>query len=225
MTNLGDMAAESSRFAADPAATSVSRADARANRERIVEAARAVLVTKGLTAPMSVVARRAGVGVATLYRHFPTRTSLITEVFTDQVEACAGAVDEGLADADPWRGFCRTVTALAGMQVSDRGFTAAFLTEFPDAVDLDRQRAEALRRFDELVERAKKAGRLRADFHREDLVLVLMANDGLVSAEPPTAAAASRRFIAYLLQSFRADNAAPLPPPVPLAHEHPRVHR
>uniref|UniRef100_UPI0012925D24 TetR/AcrR family transcriptional regulator n=1 Tax=Streptomyces sp. E5N91 TaxID=1851996 RepID=UPI0012925D24 len=74
------------------------RADARRNRERVLEAAREVFSARGVDAPMSAVARRAGVGVATLYRRFPTRSSLVAAAFDDQLTVCAAAFDEALAD-------------------------------------------------------------------------------------------------------------------------------
>src|SRR5256885_15101728 len=85
------------------------RSDARDNRERILEAARAVFATDGLNVPMREIARRAGVGPATLYRHFPTKQMLATEAFTDQASACRAIVDEGLADPDRWHGFCLVI--------------------------------------------------------------------------------------------------------------------
>ncbi|MEU1388450.1 MULTISPECIES: helix-turn-helix domain-containing protein [unclassified Nonomuraea] len=198
------------------------RADARHNRARILEAARETFARRGLDVPMVAIARRAGVGVATLYRRFPSRESLITEVFADELAACASVVDEALADPDPWHGFCGAIEKVCAMQVADRGFTDAFLTAFPDAVDYERTRERAERGFAEVVRRAKAAGRLRADFASADLVLLLRANCGIVAGAGAGegVAAASRRLVAYLLQSFRADHAEPLPPPPPLTLGH-----
>jgi len=199
------------------------RADARHNRERILEAAREAFSTRGLDVPMAVIARRAGVGVATLYRRFPTRESLIGEVFIEQFTECASVVDAALADPDPWRGFRTVVEKLCAAQMASRGFAAAFLAAFPDAIDFERQRIRTERGFAALTRRAQEAGRLRADFHPSDLALVLMANNGITAESPEAAAAASRRLVAYLLQAFRADRAAPagpLPPPAPVGFHH-----
>ncbi|GAA3235384.1 TetR/AcrR family transcriptional regulator [Nonomuraea helvata] len=194
----------------------VLRADARHNRVRILEAARESFATRGLDVPMAAIARRAGVGVATLYRRFPSRESLITEVFGDELATCASVVDEALADPDPWRGFCSMIEKVCAMQVADRGFTEAFLTAFPDAIDYERTRMRAEQGFAEVMRRAKAAGRLRADFDLADLTLVLKANCGVATGTSQAAAAASRRLVAYLLQSFRAEHAEPLPPAPPL---------
>jgi AcrR family transcriptional regulator len=81
------------------------RSDARDNRELILDAARRIFAAEGLDVPMREIARRAGVGPATLYRRFPTKEKLITEAFTGQIRTCHAIVDEGLADPDPWHGF------------------------------------------------------------------------------------------------------------------------
>ncbi|MER5455211.1 helix-turn-helix domain-containing protein [Micromonospora sp. NPDC002389] len=191
------------------------RADARQNRDRIVEVAGALFAERGLDVPMAAIARRAGVGVATLYRRFPTKESLVAEVFADQFAACVSVVDEALADPDPWRGFCTLVEKVCAMQAVDRGFSAAVVASLPHAIDLDRERERGLRGFAELVRRAKAAGRLRPDFSEDDLVLLLMANGGIVAHSADAALAASRRLVAYLLTSFAGDG--PLPPPVALS--------
>ncbi|WP_150255483.1 TetR/AcrR family transcriptional regulator [Nocardiopsis deserti] len=178
------------------------RADALHNRHRIVEAARAAFSERGIDVPMSAIARRAGVGIATLYRRFPTRESLVTEVFADQLSDCASHVDDALADPDPWRGFCTAVERVCEMQAADRGFTGAFLTAFPGAVPFEEKRERAERGLTELIRRAKAAGRLRPDFALEDLTLLILANCGAASGPPEAAAASSRRLVAYLLQSF-----------------------
>lgn len=190
------------------------RADARHNRDRIVASARETFAAVGLAVSMTEIARRAGVGVATLYRRFPTKESLVTEVFADQMEACTAVVHEALDDADPWHGFCRVVAKLCEMQARDRGFSAAFLSAFPDAVSVDEKRARAEEAFADLVARAKAAGRLRPDFTTDDLTLVLMANNGLVTDSVDEAVAATRRLVAYFVQAFQARD--PLPPPVQL---------
>ncbi|RFU83450.1 TetR/AcrR family transcriptional regulator [Streptomyces triticagri] len=196
------------------------RADARHNRERLLDAARELFAERGLDVPMAAVARRAGVGMATLYRRFPTRAALVTEVFTDQLTDCASVVDEALADPDAWRGFRTVVENVCAMHTQDRGFTMAFLSEFPDAYDFTREQERAERGLTALADRAQRAGALRADFHPSDLVLVLMANSGLAAPSQEAKEIASRRLVALLLRSFAATPEAadaPLPPPASVA--------
>lgn len=189
------------------------RADAERNRERIVAAAREVFAERGLAAPLDEVARRAGVGVATLYRRFPTRADLISGVFETKMAAYADSVERALADPDPWSGFCAHIEAMCAMQAEDRGVTDVLTMTFPTHRRFEAARARAHEGFVELVDRAKATGRLRADFVAEDLVMLLMANAGVVNATGDAAPQTWRRLVAYLLQAFAATGAAPLPDP------------
>ncbi|MFD3824331.1 TetR/AcrR family transcriptional regulator [Streptomyces sp. NPDC058625] len=206
-----------------PAAAAELRADARHNRDRILEAAREAFTTQGIDVPLTAIARRAGVGAATLYRRFPTRASLVTEAFAEQLARCVTLLDEALEDPDPWHGFCSAIEKVCVMQATDRGFTAAFLSQFPDTVDYEREHTRAENGLAQLVRRAKDAGQLRDDFDPADITLLLLANSGIVGESQQVSLAASRRLVAYLLQSFRAGHAALLPPPPPLALHH--IHR
>ncbi len=184
------------------------RSDARYNREHILDAAREVFATEGLNAPMREVARRAGVGPATLYRHFPTKEVLATEAFAGQMLLCETIVEEGLADPDPWHGFCSVIERICELHARDRGFTAAFTSVFPHAVDFAARREKTLGLVAKLARKAKRSGRLRRDFVLDDLVLVLMANGGIQASSPATRAAASRRFAEIVIRAFQAS-----PPP------------
>ncbi len=193
------------------------RSDARDNRERILAVTAATFAARGLDVAMREIARRAQVGPATLYRHFPTKEALVTEVFTGQMAACTAIVDDALADPDPWRGFCRVIEQVCELHARDRGFTAAFVSAFPRAIDFAAARERALGKVAELARRAKAAGKLRPDFVLDDLIIVLMANGGLRTTSPAAAAAASRRLAALLIQGLRAGPAIPpLPPAVRL---------
>jgi AcrR family transcriptional regulator len=76
------------------------RADAQRNRQTVLAAAAEVFVTSGVDAPIRQIAAQAGVGMATIYRHFPTRADLVTAVYRHQIEACAEAGPNLLASAD-----------------------------------------------------------------------------------------------------------------------------
>jgi AcrR family transcriptional regulator len=194
------------------------RSDARDNRDLILDAARAAVAAEGLTVPMREIARRAGVGQATLYRRFPTKQALVTEAFKEQMGACHAIVDEGAADPDPWHGFCQLIEKICELHTLNQGFTAAFMSAFPDVTDFAADREYALRATAELARRAKEAGRLRPDFVLDDLILMLMANSGIRAASPAARVAASLRFAALAIRSFQASPAAsPLPPAARLA--------
>ncbi|MFJ4621717.1 TetR/AcrR family transcriptional regulator [Streptomyces sp. NPDC088812] len=190
------------------------RSDARDNRVRILDAARAVFGEEGLSAPMREVARQASVGPATLYRHFPTKHALIVETFAEQRRACRSAVRDALADPDPWHGFRSLVERICELHAHSRGFADAFITAFPEAMDFAADREQALRAVGELARRTQMTGQLRPDFVVDDLILMLMAHRGLHETPRATRVTASRRFAAYLIEAFRAapETAAPTPP-------------
>ena len=189
------------------------RADARLNRERVIQAAREVFAEQGLDASTNEIARRAGVGVATLFRRFPTRDDLVAATFADKMRAYVDAIDDALADPDPWHGFCAYIERVCRMQADDRGFADVLTLTFPTAKAFERERTQTMAGLTELLGRAQAAGRLRTDFVHQDVPLILMANAGVVAATRDTAPDAWRRVVGYLIQSFAADAAHPLPDP------------
>lgn len=180
------------------------RADAQDNRERILDAARAVFAAEGLQAPMREIARRAGVSPATVYRHFPSKTDLAHAVYLDQSRMCRAIVDDGLADPDPWHGFQRMIEQVFDLHARDRGFPTAFASAFPDALDFAADRNVSLQGVAELARRAKATGHLRPDFTLNDLVLVMVAHRGLRAGSPDAHLAASRRFAKLTISAFEA---------------------
>jgi AcrR family transcriptional regulator len=180
------------------------RCDAAGNRERILDAARALFAAKGLSVPVREIARSAGVGPATVYRHFPTKEMLASAAFSDQLHACHAIIDEGLAESDPWRGFSLVIEKICELHARNWGFTAAFRSAFPHAMDFAADRDYSLRSIARLAGRAQETGRLRPDFVVDDLVLVIMANNGIYATSPAARVAASRRFAALAIQAFQA---------------------
>lgn len=199
------------------------RSDALHNRRRILDTAQAAFLESGIEVSMTEIARRAGVGIATLYRHFPHKDSLINEAFHGQLNTCIAGLDEASADPDPWRGFCVFIEELCAMQALDRGFKAVFRAAFVSGGLFEQERIRAENTFAELVHRAKAAGKLRPDFVRDDLTLVIMANSGITADSEQDALAASRRLAAYLIQAFRATPERRPLPPIPRLGPHPAL--
>jgi AcrR family transcriptional regulator len=191
------------------------RVDAERNRQRVVAAARDAFAEHGIEVPMEEIARRAGVGVGTLYRRYPTRGDLIAAAFEEKMSAYAEAARQALADPDPWHGFRVYVERICAMQAGDRGFTTVLTLTFPTAKQFEADRDRAFADFATLVERAKATGSLRADFVTEDLPMFLMANAGVLSATADAAPDVWRRLVGYLIQACAAPAARPLPDPPP----------
>src|SRR5437588_4881177 len=159
---------------ADPApGPSWLRADAADNRRRILDAARAVFAERGIDAPLDEIARRAGVGNATLYRRFPTRDLLVAAVFEARVAEYADAATEALRAPDPWAGFCQFAQRVFAMQAADRGLSDVLTMTARTTQQLEELRERAYTDFAELVRRAQTAGELRADFVPEDFILLV----------------------------------------------------
>jgi AcrR family transcriptional regulator len=189
------------------------RADAARNREALVVAAREVMGAQGLDAPFDEIARRAGIGNATLYRRFPRRIDLIAAVFADRMAEHAAAVDDALAAADAWAGFCGYVEKAAAMQVHDRGIADLVTLDLAMAPEIEALRAAAFDGMVRVIERAKTSGALRADCTAEDVLVIQQANAGVVERAHRAAEPSSRRLIHLLLDGLRAASATDGPPP------------
>src|SRR4051812_2911433 len=117
------------------------RRDAQRNRERILTATRAAFQERGLDVGVDEIARRAGVGMGTLYRHFPTKDALIDAILEVRFQELTTAADEALGEADPWAGFKRFLYRAAELQVDDRGFKDALAARRRDERVVKRARA------------------------------------------------------------------------------------
>ena len=195
-----------------------------------MEAARAVFAEQGLDAPLDEIAKRAGTGNATLYRRFATRSDLVAAVFAERMAEHLEAVETGLAEDDPWNGFASYIRAVGVMQARDHGIADLVTMDVSRAPEIEELRARAYEGLVRLVARAHEAGVLRADFADQDVVLLLMANAGLVERAHGIAERASARLMALLLDGLRAEAAthgpaAPSAPQVRAAMRHNGEHR
>jgi AcrR family transcriptional regulator len=189
------------------------RADATRNRDAILAAAREIFAEHGLQAPLEEIARRAGVGIATLYRRFPAREQLVAAALAEKVSQYAGAAEQALAMGDPWEGFASYVRTICQLQADDRGLSDLLSITLAADEHVELLRARANEHVVELVERAQAAGRLRADFACEDLRLLLIANAAVVRFTRADAPDAWRRFAELILDAFQRADGARLPAP------------
>ncbi|GAA2566976.1 MULTISPECIES: TetR/AcrR family transcriptional regulator [Streptomyces] len=141
------------------------RKDARRNKEALLDAAAAVFVTSGVDAPVRDIAARAGVGLGTIYRHFPTRADLIIAVYRHQVDACAEAGPALLeTSATPYDALGRWIDRFVDFLVTKHGLAAVLQS---DSAGFDALHAYFLDRLvpvcARLLEAAAAAGEIRAD--------------------------------------------------------------
>src|SRR5215469_9228473 len=188
------------------------RADATRNRDAILAAAREVFAQRGIEASLEEIAARAGVGIATLYRRFPSRLHLVTAALADKVGQYAEVAEAALAITDPWLGFCTFVRTICELQAGDRGLADLLSMTLPADEYVERLRRTANAHVIKLIERAKQAGKLRPDFVGEDLLILLIANAALVNVTSSEAPGASQRLVALALDAFGRSEAPALPP-------------
>ena len=186
------------------------RADAARNRAAIVAVARDVFAEHGLEAPLEAIAARAGVGIATLYRRFPTREKLVAAALVEKVAEYAEVAREALAASDPWDGFAGFVERICELQAGDRGLSDLLSMTLSADEQVEELRRTANDLLITVIDRAKAAGALREDFVGEDLVLLLIATAAVMHVTRADAPDAWRRFVALALDAFRSQASPPL---------------
>jgi AcrR family transcriptional regulator len=185
------------------------RRDARRNHELLVAAAREVFAERGADASLEEIARRAGVGVGTLYRHFATREALVEAVFERRIGEFVAVAESAAAEPDGWLALVGFLEQMLEIQAGDRLLKDALLRASPGTGRVDRARAEMRQQFEGVLERARAQGRLRDDFEFPDLAVLLWSFSTLIDATSEAAPNAWRRHLHWLLDGLRAEAATP----------------
>ena len=148
------------------------RADARRNRERVMTAAREVFAEYGLEAQMDQIAAQAGVGVGTVYRHFPTKEALVAALVADRWSALAAAAEPFLKADDPWEGLTGFLWRCAELQRANRAW-AELTADRPQVFAAEDERQKLLAVTQRLVDRARAAGAVRDDLAAQDIGMLM----------------------------------------------------
>ncbi|MEO3930625.1 TetR/AcrR family transcriptional regulator [Micromonosporaceae bacterium B7E4] len=186
------------------------RSDASRNDSRILAAARTVFTELGSDAPVSVIAERAGVGMGTLYRRYPSKDDLMRELSLANMAETRQAAETALRSADSWTGLTGFLDDCieAGVDGSPRLSGSFEVTQ--EILEASRQTREAVQR---LVEWAQREGTLRPDVNAHDLVLLLHTLRELRVAHRKRGSALRQRFLGIVLDGLRAGNSTPLAAP------------
>jgi AcrR family transcriptional regulator len=189
------------------------RADARRNREAVLDAARTLMATDGIETQMDDIARAAGVGVGTVYRHFPNKEDLIHALTERRFERLAELAREAMAEDDPAAAFERYLYRGAELQAEDRSLNEV-MRDRPEAMMAGAQKAGLLELVRDVMARAQKAGAIRADAEAEDIPMLMcgLGTSTPGSAGPFVSATSWQRFLAVILDGLRAPGSAPMPP-------------
>ncbi|MER5177070.1 helix-turn-helix domain-containing protein [Streptomyces sp. NPDC002896] len=189
------------------------RRDAQRNRDALLAAAREVFAELGLDASLDEIARRAGVGNATLYRHFPSRAALIEAVFHDLLAGTRHMGEQARAHADAWAGLTRYLEGIFEGLAADRGANDLMTTGIQGVASLEALHAHNRETIGLLIGRAQAQGAMRTDVTAEDLLLLLAALGRTVPALTAVVPNVWRRYLAVLLDGLRAQPTASLPAP------------
>ena len=190
--------------------TTVLRADAQRNLVRVLDAAREVFAEQGIDAPVTEIADRAGVGVGTIFRRFPTKDDLLVAVVEQRSQQLIEAADLALESPDPGaalRGFMETATA---MQISDVCWCEAGAELF-EREGIRELTDVLVGKIGELLTSAQTAGQIRSDVRALDIPVLLMAvaKSGLMLED--AVPGAWKRYLAIILDGLRPEAARPLP--------------
>jgi AcrR family transcriptional regulator len=189
------------------------RRDAQRNHARLIAAARELLAAGGVDVSVRDIARHAGVGVATLYRHFPAREDLVDAVLEDAFEEFIALAEDALQDPDPWSGFTTFFERSLTLHARNRG-----LKDVVETYAHGRDRATAMRGrigavIARLVERAQANGALRPDFSPQDVPVLFWSSARVIELAGDVAPGLWRRQLGFVLDGLRASAAHPLPQP------------
>src|SRR5436309_3625379 len=149
--------------------TRALRRDAQRNRERILEAAGRLFAERGVQASLDDVAEAAGVGVGTVYRHYPSKDALLDELFENVMEEQAAFAEAALSESDPWTGFVSFLEHLTEGFANNRALEDVVLHPERGELRLARARERLGAPVRALVERAKAAGALSPAFEPADI--------------------------------------------------------
>jgi AcrR family transcriptional regulator len=190
-----------------------SRVDAKRNRERLVTAARELFAAGGIEVSVREIARQADVGVATLYRNFPTREDLVDAVLEDAFDEFVALAADALEESDAWEGFKHFIERALILHAENRA-----LRDVVETQAHGRNRAAAMRvrirpLLAELVARAQAQGTLRSDFTAQDFPLLLWSGDRVIELAGGVAPNVWRRQLGFVLDGLRAEAAHPLSAP------------
>lgn len=181
------------------------RADARRNREKLVAAAAKAFAEGGLDAQVEDIARRAGVGVGTLYRHFPTKDALVAALAEDHFERLADTVEAALeTPGDGWETFTATIWRIADTVAADVAW-CEIVGGHPTAVqDASRGQHRLAAATSTLLERAQASGAMRADVTFADISTIMCGFGHIAAAQRAGAAMDWQRYLEIALDGLQA---------------------
>lgn len=186
------------------------RKDAARNRALLVQAGREVFAERGLEASLDDVARHAGLGVGTAYRHFANKHELARAIFAEAIDEIVATARDAAAMDDPWAGIVAFLEKAAEAQTKDRGLREV-LMGMNDAGEMERVNDLISPLLTELVDRAKAIGVVRADADSTDVGVAVLMLCTVADVTGDVAPDLWRRYLPMLLDGLRAGSELPVP--------------
>jgi AcrR family transcriptional regulator len=189
------------------------RADARRNRAAVLAAARERLAQDGLDGPIEDIARAAGVGVGTVYRHFPSKGDLVAALVRDRFERLVERTAQALAQDDPWEAFCDMIRFSAALQMKDRALSQ-FIAQQPELGYHEAVESGLADLTAQLIANAQRSGGMRKDAVVEDVPTLVCGLGAVTAGASGTMPELNwERYVEIMLDGLRAPGSNTLPPP------------
>jgi AcrR family transcriptional regulator len=199
-----------SRPVDDDAAARPLRKDAARNREALIASAREVFADRGLDASLDDVARHAGLGVGTAYRHFANKHELASALIQQAIDEIIGAVQHALTVDDSWQALVGFIETSMQAQARDRGLRQV-LMGVHDPAKMTEIQEQLIGPLEQLVESAHAQGSLRPEATATDIGAIFVMLGAVVDAFGESSPSLWQRYLAVLLDGLRPGSTSPLP--------------
>lgn len=180
------------------------RADARRNRTAVLDAARKLFFEEGMDAGMDQIARKAGVGVGTVYRHFPHKSDLVIALVHEHFARLAEAAADALEDEDAWGAFCEFMRWSVETASKERAI-GEFLGSSPELGEIEVEQTGLAERTEKLIRKAQRQGKMRKDVVVEDVPTLVCSIASVASTHSGSIASENwGRLVEITLDGMRA---------------------
>jgi AcrR family transcriptional regulator len=178
------------------------RKDAARNRELLIAAAREVFARRGIEASLDDVARHAGLGVGTAYRHFTNKYELLSALMSQTIDQIVAEAEQAARMDDPWQGLVSFLEATVGVQARDRGLREVMMGVH-DPEQLEQVQERMSTPLNEIVRRAKRAGVVRRDLEQSDLGIIIAMLCSVTEIAGDTEPELWRRYLTLALDGIK----------------------
>ncbi|MCW2750855.1 MAG: putative tetR family transcriptional regulatory protein [Aeromicrobium sp.] len=194
------------------------RVDARQNRDRIIQAAYEVLAELGVDAQMTDIAERAELGVATLYRNFPSKEALVNALVLERLSTGASGAQRVSEIDDAWEALTKMLEWIARRQLENRVVSQFLGGRITGSAELHEQRDRLYASVEEVVKKAQRAGQMRKDVRVSDIRMIMVSIAAIASTDSPLTNRLVQRYLAVVLDGLRAPGHTKLAgPPLTIA--------